>query len=389
MKYFVLLALVVLFVAANKEVKTDRLRIDRGTNSVPTIAFTPDKDTGIYSQGSGFLNISTNGVERASFGTSVNTSKNRHHFPSGTSGNPSLGFTDDTDNDTGIFRSGEDMLAVTTDGSTRLIVQNGSIAPQVDVVPASGVQVLAKQTAGESGVFPGYSFDGDDDTGFQRYAIDSVGVVIGGTRRFFITEESSESVAGVARSANPTFRLSSNTTTGVGTLRFQDSLITGGDIEYSHTTDTMEFNIGGSARARFSSGNFVELFVFSGPSLNDLCANSAGTGMKQLQTCASSERFKKDIKDMSDKYVVENFRPVEYTWKHNDKPDIGFIAEEVYKTAPELANYDEKNDQVIGVNYRHMVSISFAELQRLKKREKLQDQEIELLKKRLDALENR
>ena len=78
----------------------------------------------------------------------------------------------------------------------------------------------------------------------------------------------------------------------------------------------------------------------------------------------SSERYKKNIEDMSDIGWIYNLRPVDFEWKKTDKKDWGLIAEEVLKVKPELTTNDENGD-VETVLYSKLVPILLKAVQEL------------------------
>jgi hypothetical protein len=73
-------------------------------------------------------------------------------------------------------------------------------------------------------------------------------------------------------------------------------------------------------------------------------------------TETSALKFKKDIKLLENGLdIINKFKPVRYTWKKSDIPDIGFIADEVYKFLPELVKI--KQDEITGLNYSKITAI--------------------------------
>jgi predicted nucleic acid-binding Zn-ribbon protein len=86
----------------------------------------------------------------------------------------------------------------------------------------------------------------------------------------------------------------------------------------------------------------------------------------QIFTSVSSNRYKYDIQDLSlSPTIIDNLRPVSYKWKTTDKPDIGFIAEEIATTFPQAASYD-LNMLPKGINDRAMITLCVQEIQRLR-----------------------
>ncbi|MEE4639617.1 MAG: tail fiber domain-containing protein [Wenzhouxiangella sp.] len=106
-----------------------------------------------------------------------------------------------------------------------------------------------------------------------------------------------------------------------------------------------------------------------------LCRNSND----QLAACSSSERYKEDIQEVDFELdVIMQLRPVRYRWIADGSDDIGLVAEEVAEILPNLATYNETG-QVEGVKYGRLAALLVGVVQR-------QQQEVELLRERLDRL---
>ena len=82
--------------------------------------------------------------------------------------------------------------------------------------------------------------------------------------------------------------------------------------------------------------------------------NTTGT----IDVTASSIRFKKKVKTMATDALdlVKDLRPVEFTYKDNDRKAFGLIAEEVEKIDPRLVMYD-KDGQPTGVYYTEFTAV--------------------------------
>ena len=85
----------------------------------------------------------------------------------------------------------------------------------------------------------------------------------------------------------------------------------------------------------------------------------------------SSQRFKKDIKNISDtidvSQVIDNLRPVKFTYNETNNDAYGLIAEEVQQIVPELVPLD-KDGLPYSVRYADIVPFLIAEIQSLKRR---------------------
>ncbi len=114
----------------------------------------------------------------------------------------------------------------------------------------------------------------------------------------------------------------------------------------------------------------------------------------QLGTVSSSRRFKKEIADMGDltERLLE-LRPVVFRYKQEQRVEsgevpleYGLIAEEVAEIFPDLAVYDEEG-QPFTVKYHLLSSMLLNELKKLATREEHQSRELEILRSRVEALE--
>lgn len=100
--------------------------VDLGTVAAPAIAFATDKNTGIYSPGADQVVVSTNGTERLRASTTAVSSTLPISHPLGTVSAPSITFTGDLN--TGLWSPAADALAASTNGAERLrIISDGKI----------------------------------------------------------------------------------------------------------------------------------------------------------------------------------------------------------------------------------------------------------------------
>jgi Chaperone of endosialidase len=202
--------------------------------------------------------------------------------------------------------------------------------------------------------------------------------------------------------------LQSNTTgsrnTAVGSFALDASTASSGNIAIgdfsgaAHTSgdDNVYLGNGGvateSGTIRIGSGGthtrmFVAGVLNSGVTGTDVLIS----GTAQLGIATSSARFKQDIADMGDASdSLLKLRPVTFHYKgHTGDPlQYGLIAEEVEKVLPELVMKDA-DGQPQTVLYREMPAMLLNELQKQQRRIEAQDDEIAVLRKRLEALEER
>ena len=94
-----------------------RAVLPSGSSGDPSLRFSGDSDTGIYSIGPDILGVATSGVKWIEVSTTAVSSSLPIDVPVGTSGTPSIVFTGDTN--TGIYSPGTDQLAVSISGLER------------------------------------------------------------------------------------------------------------------------------------------------------------------------------------------------------------------------------------------------------------------------------
>ena len=91
-----------------------------GAVGTPSITFTGDLDTGVFSPGADQLVVATNGVARLTTSTTAVSSSLAIDHPLGAVGTPSITFTGDLN--TGVYSPGADQVAISTGGTGRLFV---------------------------------------------------------------------------------------------------------------------------------------------------------------------------------------------------------------------------------------------------------------------------
>ena len=112
------------------------LTIEDGTAAAPGLAFTSDLNTGLLRVGADQLAITTGGTSRLAVSTTAVSSTLAVDVPLGAVGTPSITFTGDLN--TGLFSPGADQVAISTGGTGRVFVDasgnvgiNGSAANYV------------------------------------------------------------------------------------------------------------------------------------------------------------------------------------------------------------------------------------------------------------------
>ena len=106
-------------VSRSGDTMTGALAYPLGAAATPSITFTGDVNTGIYSPGADQLSIATGGTERFR----IDSAGQLEAVSLGTAAAPTFSFT--TDPDTGIYSPGANRWAVSTGGTGRLFVDDG------------------------------------------------------------------------------------------------------------------------------------------------------------------------------------------------------------------------------------------------------------------------
>jgi len=96
-----------------------------GTAALPSISFISDPNTGIYSPGADQVAVATNGTQRLTVDTAATTSTLPVVHPLGAVGTPSITFTGDLN--TGIYSPAADTLALVTAGNNTLHITSGGL----------------------------------------------------------------------------------------------------------------------------------------------------------------------------------------------------------------------------------------------------------------------
>ena len=141
---------------------TGVLAVTAGTAALPGIAVSGDLNTGLVSPGADQLAITTGGTSRLAVSTTAVSSTLPVDVPLGAVGTPSLTFTGDLN--TGLFSPGADTLALVTGGTNRVHVTSGGLvgigsnSPQevLDVNGRGRFQGSASSASSGAGLELGY-----------------------------------------------------------------------------------------------------------------------------------------------------------------------------------------------------------------------------------------
>lgn len=201
-----------------------------GTAVLPSYTFSADLDTGMYRIGANTVGISTNGVRTVSIAPSgLQVDLGQLFALDGAAGVPGYSFASDID--TGLYRIGSDVIAVTTGGASRAFWDS----------PGSRfVNGLQMQNMDGTLGLPGYSFSADTNTGFYRPAADDIAVVGGGVEllringgglypRFSVFPN--DGTVGA-----PAYSFNADTNTGIYRAASDDFVIAAGGADIAHFT---------------------------------------------------------------------------------------------------------------------------------------------------------
>ena len=96
---------------------TGNVTIPTGTVSLPSLRFTGDNDTGLYSAAANTVNVTAGGTLSHAFTSTYSTASVPIRVPDGTAGAPSI--TNTGDENTGIFFGAADEVSISTGGTER------------------------------------------------------------------------------------------------------------------------------------------------------------------------------------------------------------------------------------------------------------------------------
>ena len=128
------------------------------------------------------------------------------------------------------------------------------------------------------------------------------------------------------------------------------------------------FSYAGAQRMEITTQVNMALLSVQGTTM---CASSGAGGNRDIGSCSSSIRYKKDVEDLTDSEanLVYETRPVSFVWKGSGKRDYGFIAEETHELLPDLTTWGNNKDGDVvidGFKYRHYTALLTKVVQRQK-----------------------
>jgi hypothetical protein len=157
-----------------------------GSAAAPSLGFTLDPNTGLYNVAADTLGVAANGAEVARFGTTgltlaaaMDLTVPGETFHSlGTAGAPSITFTGDSN--TGIYSPAADQVGFTTAGTVKFYCDGTQVYTGSGVYFSNGgVMALTNGTAAS----PGLAFDAETGTGIYNVGDNEIGLSVQGTQR--------------------------------------------------------------------------------------------------------------------------------------------------------------------------------------------------------------
>ena len=148
---------------------TGALVVPLGTAGTPSLTFTGDLNTGIYSPGADQLAIATNGAVQLVVNSSGQVTLNSL----GTAAAPAYSWIGDPN--TGFFRPNADEIAIATNGIQRLTTSNSAISSTLPIDVPLGAAAT-----------PSITFSGDLNTGIYSPGADEIAIATSGTQRLTI-----------------------------------------------------------------------------------------------------------------------------------------------------------------------------------------------------------
>ncbi len=206
-----------------------------GTESLPSLAFASDPDTGFYRKADNRIGVTTSGVDRLIVGSDYISSRVKHYFTDGSETFPALAFSDSVT--TGLYRNGLGEIALTVGGVNALsvlvdgfnndspfIFTNGGAAQRIytggllssdnftdaSLIPTNGI--YSKGDIRTDGQFLGTATSALYADLAERYAADKeykpgTVVILGGEKEITVTDDACDPRVFGVISANPAFKM--------------------------------------------------------------------------------------------------------------------------------------------------------------------------------------
>jgi len=309
-----------------------------------------------------FTNLNTNKLEAGAIAL-------------GSAATPSISFTGDTN--TGIYSPGADQVAVATNGTQKLIVlSNGNVgigtsSPAFPLHISTGdTSSISEPTAGTFGLYIQQNTsgskgglciqDGASNSGPALHVVDNVN-----NSRFIIDTDGNVGIGTTSpgtelqiNATTPTIRLEENS---AGSKRLELSINSSAEAKVFATQSGSELLFGtvGTERARIDSSGRLLVGTIASPAHQlQVSTDSAGKPSTNTWTIVSDERIKEEIElaDLDLCYQAVKTIPLKrFKWKDEvyteeqvrDRRKLGWIAQDVEAVFPKaVGTYEFKYNQV-------------------------------------------
>jgi hypothetical protein len=154
------------------QITTNGVRTADGAAATPAYSFIADPDTGIWRSGANILDFATGGTNRLELTTTTFALAVTFLAQDGAAATPGISFN--ADPDTGIWRSGANLIDFTTGGTNRMELASTGLTMAVPLLVQDGLVAT-----------PSITFAADTDTGFYRTGGGTVGYTSNGVLKTF------------------------------------------------------------------------------------------------------------------------------------------------------------------------------------------------------------
>jgi hypothetical protein len=400
------------------------ITLTQGTAAAPSLSFVGDAGTGIYSSGTGTVNIATGGtnsltvasngnvgIGTASPAATLEVNGNAQVDGGSMLASGSVPVIQFPNNGSNNFSAGLGALPPGTTGTSNTAVGDGAL--QSDTTgynnTAVGAQALANSSTAKLNTAIGYeALQGGSPASANT----------GGTNTASGAYALLNNTTGINNTASGAGALQSNTigkyNTAVGVDALVDNIAGTNNIAVGiqagqQVTGDYNIDIGSFGTSSDNGvvrigtpGNQISFFVAGVTGVTTGDSNAIPVLIDangQLGTVSSSRRFKKDIQDMGDTSSgLLRLRPVTFRYKRpfsdGSQPiQYGLVAEEVAEVYPDLVARSA-DGQIETVKYQVLDSMLLNELQKqnttiMAQKEQIRDQgqQIRALQERLSKLE--
>lgn len=326
-----------------------------GTAGAPSVSFTADADTGLYSPGANQLALVTAGVERLTIGAAGLVTVGAALAVTGAL---TVGAAFTASGDLGVTGA---LTAASTVTVTGLLTASGALTV-AGALTASGPLTVAGSLTASAGMIgavtapaglvgtPSVAFAGDADTGIYSPGANQLALVTGGTTRLTI-----DAAGNVGIGTNPAATFDVGGT--YGSMRAKYITAIGALAAYNSATGGLYFGYSGGGFIRSvadNSATAASLYLQVGNGLNAILITPAravqfsayGAGSLVSDSSgnitASSDARLKDVTGTFQRGLADvlKLQPKRFRWTaasgmNPDDENVGFVAQDVLAAIPE------------------------------------------------------